>query len=426
MSAARILTMSAPSNISFAVDDIDLGDLKFWRLPHQQREAAFATLRRQRPVAWFSEPEIPMMSAGPGFWAITRYDDVMHVSRNPHLFISGRGTNIPDLPPAMIELFGSMINMDAPRHTKLRLIVNRGFTPRMVAKLEEGVVERARTIVDAVAPRGECDLVPDVAGALPLQVICDMMGIPAEEHRWIFDLSNKILGAADPEYGGDPMVAVAAGMELFQYALSLGEERKTNPGEDLTSALMRADIEGQALTPQELGSFFILLVVAGNETTRNAISHGMWFLTQHPDQRKIWMDDFEGVAPTAIDEIVRMASPVIHFRRTATADTVVGGQQIAAGDKVVLWYNSANRDESHWDEPDRFDVRRQPNDHLGFGGGGPHFCLGAHLARREIKVMYDELFRRLPDIEASAEPDYLESAFINGVKHLPVEFTPVA
>ena len=411
------------SETSVALEDIDLGDLAFWRWPHDRRDAAFATLRRERPVAWFSEPAFGMVPPGPGFWAVTRYDDVMQVSRNPERFISGRGTNIPDLPPEMMELFGSMINMDAPRHTKLRLIVNRGFTPRMVAKLEDGVVERARTIVDAVAQRGECDLVPDVAGALPLQVICDMMGIPADEHRWMFDLSNKILGGTDPEYGGDPIVAVSAAMELFQYALALGEERKANPGDDITSALMRADIGGESLTPQELGAFFILLVVAGNETTRNAISHGMWFLTQHPDQRKLWMEDFETIAPSAIEEIIRMATPVIHFRRTATEDTRIGDQEIAAGDKVVLWYNSANRDETHWPDPDRFDVRRSPNDHLGFGGGGPHFCLGAHLARREIKVMYDELFRRLPDIAATAEPDYLESGFINGVKHLPVRFS---
>jgi len=410
---------------SFDVDDIDLGDLDFWARSQDQREAAFALLRQQRPVSWHSEPEIPMIPQGPGFWAITRFDDVMQASRNPELFISGQGTNIPDLPPEMNELFGSMINMDAPRHTTLRRTVNRGFTPKMVARLEAGVVERARAIVDAVAPLGECDFVPEVAGALPLQVICDMMGIPPSEHRWIFDLSNKILGGTDPEYGdGDPAVTVGAGLELFQYALALGEERKANPGDDITSALMRGDVDGEALTPQELGSFFILLVVAGNETTRNAISHGLWLLTQHPDQRRIWMDDFEGVAPTAIEEIVRWATPVIHFRRTATADTVIGDQDIAVGDKIVLWYNSANRDEAHWDEPFRFDVRRDPNDHLGFGGGGPHFCLGAHLARREIKVMFDELFRRLPDIEATAEPDYLRSAFINGVKHLPVTFTP--
>ncbi len=412
-----------------AVEDINLSDLAFWTRP--DRDAAFAKLRAEKPISFHPEYGVGAFEPGPGYWAVVTYDDVWHVSRHPKLFCSGQGTNIPDLPVELNEFFGSMINMDAPKHTRLRGLVQRGFTPKAVNQVEEYVRDKARQIVDEVGPKGRCDFVRDIAAALPLHVICDMMGIPAEDHQRIFDLSNTILGASDPEYGGDleagePLQAITqAGLELYQYAHALGEDRLANPTDDITSQLMHAEVDGERLSAQEFGSFFILLVVAGNETTRNAISHGMKALTDNPDQRRIWMDDFEGVAPTAIEEIVRWATPVIHFRRTATEDTEIRCQKIAAGDKVVMWYNSANRDEKAFDDPFRFDVRRQPNDHLAFGGGGPHFCLGANLARREIKVMFDELFRRLPDLEITGEPEMLQSAFIHGIKRMPCEFTPI-
>jgi cytochrome P450 len=318
--------------------------------------------------------------------------------------------------------------MDAPKHTKLRLIVNRGFTPRQVAKIEQSVRDQAREIVDRVAPLGECDFVTDVAAALPLQIICDMMGIPRADTKHIFELTNVILGVGDPEYVQTIEQLMAAGMELFQYGLQLAEDRLANPRDDITSSLMQAEIEEQGerhrLTTSELGSFFLLLVVAGNETTRNAISHGLLALTNNPDQRRIWRDDFEHVSPTAVEEIVRWATPVIHFRRTATRDTVVGSREVKAGEKVVMFYNSANRDERAFDDPFKFDITRTPNEHVGFGAGGPHFCLGANLARREIKVMFEELFRRLPDIEVSGEPAMLQSAFIHGIKRMPCRFTP--
>jgi cytochrome P450 len=352
-----------------------------------------------------------------------KYEDVMHASRHPELFISGKGSNIPDLPEEVNELFGSMINMDAPKHTKLRKLVNHGFTPRSVAKVEHYVRDCARRIVDHVAPMGACDFVTEVAAALPLTIICDMMGIPPADYRWVFDQTNRILGGLDPEYGGTIESAFTAGWELYNYGLALAQDRLDAPREDIASQLMHANVDGEKLTTAELGSFFVLLVVAGNETTRNAISHGMKALTDNLDQRKIWMDDFEDVAPTAIEEIVRWATPVIHFRRTATEDTVIRDTKIKAGQKVVLWYNSANRDEDAFEDPYRFDVLRSPNEHVGFGAGGPHFCLGAHLARREIKVMFEELFRRLPDIEVTGEPEPLYSAFINGIKHMPVRFT---
>jgi cytochrome P450 len=406
------------------VDDIDFGDFTVWPDGDLAREAMFAKLRRERPLSFHSEPGFESFPAGPGYWSLVKYDDVQFVSRNPDLFVSGRGTNVPDMPAEVNELFGSMINMDAPRHTKLRLIVNRGFTPRMVAQLEDYVTSLAQKIVDEVAPKGEIDFVDEVASRLPLAIICQMMGIPAADEPFIFERTNIILGGTDPEYGGSIEASFTAGWELWQYAQQLGEDRLANPRDDITTALMQAEVEGERLSAAEFGSFFVLLVVAGNETTRNAISHGLLELTRHPDQRKLLLDDIDGNIDTAVEEIVRWATPVIHFRRTATQDVELHGQTIKAGDKVVLWYNSANRDEEFWGDPYRFDIMRTPNEHVGFGAGGPHFCLGANLARREIKVMMTELFKRLPDIEATSEPEMLQSPFIHGIKHLTASFTP--
>jgi methyl-branched lipid omega-hydroxylase len=413
---------------SLALDEIKLGDLEQWLRP--DREGIFAKLRAEAPISFHDEmlpPEDSTFQQGPGFWALTRYADVMQVSRDPETFHSAPSVNIPDIPAEIAEWLGSMINMDAPKHTKMRLIVNRGFTPRQVAKIEQSVRDQARDIVDNIAARGECDFVGDIAAALPLQIICDMMGIPRADTKHIFELTNVILGVGDPEYVQTMEQLMAAGMELFQYGLQLAEDRLQEPRDDITTALMHAEVEDggekHRLSTSELGSFFLLLVVAGNETTRNAISHGLLALTEHPEQRRVWLDDFEGVSPTAVEEIVRWATPVIHFRRTATRDTVVGEQEINAGEKVVMFYNSANRDERGFPDPYRFDVRRTPNEHVGFGAGGPHFCLGANLARREIKVMFEELFRRLPDIEVSGEPAMLQSAFIHGIKRMPCRWT---
>ena len=413
-----------------AADEIRLSDVDFWTRPLEEREGAFATLRAERPISFHAEIEIPILPRGPGYWAVVKHADVLEVSRNPEVFCSGRGTNIADMPPPFLEFFGSMINMDDPRHGRLRRIVSRGFTPRALGRWEDDVERVAAEILDAVAPKGECDFVTDVAAALPLRIICDMMGIPESQHRFVFDRTNVILGAGDPEYTPDPDPAkiipmlLQAGADLSTLVQDLARHRRGHPGDDLTSALVNAEIEGERLTDAELGAFFVLLVVAGNETTRNAISHGMKALCDHPEQRAIWQADFEGVAPTAVEEIVRWATPVIHFRRTATRDTELRGQRIREGEKVVMWYASANRDEDAFEDPFRFDVRRTPNEHVGFGGPGPHHCLGAHLARREITVAFRELFRRLPDLEVTGEPERLRSFFIHGIKHMPCAFTP--
>ena len=417
---------------TLSLDQIDLSDPEFWLRPLEERYGAFATLRAERPIPFFEEREVPPeipLPQGPGYWSLTRHADILEASRKPEIYCSGKGaTSIADLPPMFNEFFGGMINMDDPRHGHQRRIVARGFTPRALAKLEADVARRADAIIDRVIERGECDFVTDIAAPLPLEIICDMMDIPESQQQMVFERTNIILGLGDPDFGGEPaeMIprAMAAGGDLAARMKEMAEARRNNPGEDLTSQLLNADLEDGAMTESELASFFVLLVVAGNETTRNAISHGMKALCDYPDQRRKWMDDFEGVAPTAVEEIVRWASPVIHMRRTCTQDTHLGGQAMKEGDKVVLWYASANRDEKVFADPHRFDVLRKPNEHVGFGGPGPHFCLGANLARREIRVMFDRILHRLPDLEITGEPARLMSDFINGIKRMPCRFTP--
>jgi cytochrome P450 len=415
-----------------SVDQIDLSDPEFWVRPLEEREGAFALLRAEQPVPFCKERELPAgvpIPAGPGYWALTRHADVLEASRNPDVYCSGKGaTSIADLPPMFNEFFGGMINMDDPRHGHQRRIVSRGFTPRALAKLEVDVQRRADAIIDRVIERGQCDFVTDIAAPLPLEIICDMMDIPESQHQMVFERTNIILGLGDPDFGGEATdliaTALGAGGELAALMNEMAELRRAKPGDDLTSSLLNADLEDGAMTGAELASFFVLLVVAGNETTRNAISHGMKALCDYPDQRRNWVADFDGLAPTALEEIVRWATPVIHMRRTCTRDTELGGQAMKEGDKVVLFYSSANRDESVFADPHQFDLARTPNDHVGFGGPGPHFCLGANLARREIRVMFDRILHRLPDLEITGPPARLQSNFINGIKRMPCEFTP--
>ncbi|MHA6617630.1 cytochrome P450 [Pseudonocardia sp. DLS-67] len=406
----------------------DVSDIGFWTAPIAERAAAFAALRQHEPVPFFPEPDIGL-PRGPGFWALTRMDDLAEASRNAAVFTSGKGsTNVVDQPPEFREFYGSMINMDDPRHSRLRRIVSRGFTPKRLARLTDEVQHTARTIVDDVIDQGECDAVGAISARLPLKIVCDMMGVPASQYDFVFDRSNIILGPNDPEYVANTeniiTALLQAGHDLAELMRELGRHRIENPTDDVTSALVNAEIDGEQLTPDELASFFILLVVAGNETTRNAISWGLHLLTEHPEQRAAWLADIDAVTPTAVEEIVRWASPVIYMRRTLAVDAVLGGQQMREGDKVALFYWAANRDPAHFRDPDAFDVRRSPNPHVGFGGAGPHFCLGAHLARREMTVMFRELLTRVPDIAATAPPQRLTSMFINGIKRLPVAFTP--
>ena len=404
------------------IDEIDLSATEFWNAPRDYRESAFAKLRDEDPFRFFEEMELAIAPKGPGYIALTRHDDIWHVSRNPQLFCSGKGSNIIDLSQELNEFFGSMINMDDPKHFRLRSIVSKGFTPREISRIEEYVKVKARTIIDSVLNEfadKEFDFVDAVAAKFPLQIICEMMGIPAEDERQIFEWTNTILGAGDPDFGGSFEKLMEAAIGMFSYAQALGEARLANPTDDLTSVMMHAVVDGERLSSQEFGSFFILLVVAGNETTRNAITHGMVALTENQDQRAKWFGDFETHTKTAVEEIVRWATPVIHFRRTATQDTEINGFPIKQNQKVVLFYNSGNRDERIFAEPFKFDIARvaQPTQ-IGFGAGGPHFCLGANLARREIAVMFDEIRRRAPNLQITGEPAYLQSSFINGIKRI--------
>jgi len=409
--------------------DINLGTLEFWGRDDAYRDGAFATLRREAPIRFFREIEFDGFAAGAGHWALMKFDDVHFASRHPEIFSSYPNITIGDQAPEIAEYFGSMIALDDPRHARLRNIVRSAFTPKVVARTEESVRMRARTLVsDLIArhPDGSGELVSELSGPLPLQVICDMMGIPESDHQQIFHWTNIILGFGDPDLTTDFAEFMKVAIEIGGYGTALAEDRRSTPRDDLTTALVTTEVDGERLTSSEIASFFILLAVAGNETTRNAISHGVLALTRYPEQRDIWWNDFDTHSKTAVEEIVRWASPVVYMRRTATRDVDVSGVRISAGDKVTMWYASANRDENRFDNPWKFDVTRNPNHHVGFGGGGTHFCLGANLARREISVVFEELHTRIPDITVTAEPSMLLSSFIHGIKKLPVSWGPVA
>lgn len=414
------MNIVAPPTTTLTVDEINLASFDFWL--RDDVHGALARLRRERPVAWHQHRD-----SGKGFWSLTRYDDVAAATRDWETFSSAYGIQAMTDPEdsQMLGAVRSMISTDPPKHTKLRSVVNRGFTPKMVARSEEAVRRRAREIVDAIAPKGEIEFVSEVAAVLPVAIICDMMGVPEPDRPRLLDATNRLLAGGDPEYGGTLDSLRQAAEELRDYGLWLGKSRLEHPENDLTTTLVHAEIDGEAMPPQDLGPFFLLLVAAGNETTRTAISHGLWAFTQFPDQKRRWLSDLDGHAATAAEEIVRWASPVMHMRRTLTRDTAFAGVEMRKGDKVAMWYISANRDEAYFPDPYRFDVTRTPNEQGGFGTGGAHFCLGAHLARREVIVMFTELFTRLPDIEATGKPEKLRSNFIHGIKRLPAAFKPV-
>jgi methyl-branched lipid omega-hydroxylase len=416
----------APPHVPLS--DVDLGTWEFWERDDDFRDGAFATLRREKPVSFWEIPTQPDFDAGAGHWALTKYDDVHFASRHPQIFSSVPSITLGDNIPEVAEFFGSMIVMDDPRHQRLRNIVSRAFTPRVVARTEESVRDRAQRLVEAMIakhPDGTgADVVAELAGPLPLQVICDMMGIPEEDHDTVFHWTNVILGFGDPDLTTDMDEFIKVSMDFGAYASALAEDRRARPREDLTSSMVHAEVDGEKLTSMEIASFFLLLAVAGNETTRNAISHGVLALTRYPEQRKKWWSNFDDMSHSAVEEVVRWASPVVYMRRTLMSDVELQGITLKKGDKVSMWYCSANRDEAKFQNPWLFDVARDPNHHVGFGGGGAHFCLGANLARREIAVAFEEVHRRMPDLAATGEPARLLSAFIHGIKQLPVAWTP--
>jgi cholest-4-en-3-one 26-monooxygenase len=399
------------------LSEIDLTDSGNYveAVPHHW----FAELRRRAPVFWHEEAD------GPGFWCVTKYDDCVAVNRDYEHFSSAKkATFLWEIPESDLEQQRlMMLNMDPPLHTRYRRLVNKGFTPRMVAILEEKIHQTADEILDAVIEKGECDFVTDISAELPLMVIADLLGVPQEDRHNMFDWSNRMIGQEDPEYQITPEIAQQSAMELYAYASALYDTKRQNPHEDLMSVLCEVEVEGEKLSELELELFFLLLTVAGNETTRNLMSGAMHAFFQHPDQwRKLVQD--RSLLPTAVEEMLRFVSPVMNFRRQSTESFELGGQAIEADQKVVFFHASANRDEDVFEDPDRFDIARHPNPHMAFGGGGPHFCLGANLARMEIRVMFQHLLDRVPDIHQDGDVQRLRSAFINGVKHLPVAFAP--
>lgn len=396
--------------------DIDLHnpDTFVRSVPHE----AFKLLRREAPVHFCKE------RAGKGFWAVTRYEDVVTVSKDPGRFSSYRGaTNIEDYAPEDLSLVQMMmLNMDPPQHGKFRRLVSTGFTPRVITFLEPRIRAVTTEILDKIALKGEMDFVASVAAELPLQVIAELMGIPMEDRHKVFEWTNRLIGFDDPEFHTSPEDGKMAAMEVWMYANALASQRKGVIGHDLVSILVNSVVDGEQLTDAEFDSFFLLLAVAGNETTRNLVSGGMLALMEHPDQRDRVLKD-PSLLPSAVEEMLRWVTPVMYFRRTATRDTELGGQKIREGDKVVIYYPGANRDENVFQNPDVFDVGRTPNEHLSFGVG-EHFCMGAGLARLEIRVMFEQILERFPDMELAGPVARLRSNFLNGYKRMPVRYTP--
>lgn len=394
--------------------DVDLSDPDTFvgGIPY----AAFQRLRTEAPLYWQAE-----QNGGRGFWCVTRYDDLMAVSKDPLTFSSAKGgTNIFEVPEedlSMLRLL--MLNMDPPKHNKFRRLVSTGFTNRMVTQLEPHVRQICADLIENVAQKDSFDFVTEIAAELPLLVIAELLGVPMEDRHKVFDWSNSLVGFDDPEYKTSMETGKIASAQMWAYANDLANKRKEHPLDDLVSVLMKAEVDGDRLSEQEFDSFFLLLAVAGNETTRNLISGGMLALIQHPDQRARVLAD-PSLLPTCIEELLRWVSPLIHFRRTATRDVHMHGQTIREGDKVVIFYPSANRDERRFVNPETFDVTRTPNDHLAFGIG-EHFCLGANLARLEIKLIFEEMLRRLPDLELAGPVRRLRSNFLNGIKGMPVK-----
>jgi cytochrome P450 len=409
-------------------------DLRWWQECPGDRTDLYRRLREAGGPVFVrtNRPDSPRVR---GFWAVGSHRDVADISRRPEDFSSGQGTQIFDQTAEMREYRGSIIDMDDPEHMRLRKIVSRGFSPRVLSELRGLAEETTAEILEEMPRSGECDFVSAFATLLPLRIIDNMLGIPREHEQFILQATNIVLGASDPEYVPDQTVAgIEAAItdiseQLIDLLKGIAEDRIARPRDDVISKLVTSDEEN--LTPQELAKFFILLIGAGNETTRNALTHGLMILSAHPEQRDRLLADYDELAPTAVEEILRYSSPVIHMRRTVTRDGVTltdSNDQVThtfnAGEKVVLWYPAANRDPEVFAEPEAFDIARKPNNHIAFGGPGPHYCLGAHLARLELNVAFRMLYARYPDIAASGEPVMLRSNFVNGIKHLKATYTP--
>jgi cytochrome P450 len=404
--------------------DITSHDTYVQCVPH----LAFAHMRREEPVAWVEDGE------GEGFWALTKHADISAVSRDYGRFTAARGIRIEQMAPDELEARRTMMEFDPPQHSRLRRLVQPGFTPKVVATYEAAFRILAGQVLDTMLPIGEFDFVTEIARELPIRLLCRLLGVPESDAGRLVGWGDQMISNADPEY--TPVVIdkvdseeyrllpfrSPAALEVFRYAEGVALERRNNPADDIITVLLTAEPDGQRLTDLEFKNFFTLMMVAGNETTRHTISHGLTYLVDHPDQMEQLRGDPESLSATATEEILRASSVTMHFRRTAVEDVEIRGRTIRAGDRVVMWYPSANYDEEVFEDPFRFDIRRRPNDHLTFGTGR-HFCLGASLARLEVRVVFEELLKRVSSVELTSEPDRLRSNFINGIKHLPVRVT---
>ena len=411
---------------SVSAPDVDLGSLDFWGQPAERRDEYFARLRDEAPISRHQPPEnIFGERVGENYWAVVRYEDVRRVSRDPVTFCSGQGISFGNRPKEFVERVQSFLAMDAPRHGKLRGLVSAAFTPRQVARIEGQIRVNARRIIEDAAATGGGDFVELIAKRLPLQTICDMLGVGAADRERVMGAADTMVSLADPETlaGGDPMALLRDALDTVTgFAIELAAYRERHPGEDLMTGLVQAEIDGERLTHQEIGAFMMLLSIAGNDTTRHSTSHAARALTVHRDQRARLLEDPNRLLPDAVEEFLRWGTPVNSFRRTTTREVELHGQRIAAGEQVVMFYLSANRDERAFPDPWRFDIGRTPNHHLGFGGGGPHYCMGAALARLQLRAIFSEMLRVIPDIE-TGEPELLRSVLIHGIKRMPCTFT---
>ncbi|HVW32839.1 MAG TPA: cytochrome P450 [Acidimicrobiia bacterium] len=404
-------------------DEIDVSTLSFWQLTAEQRDERLAVLRAERPVSWQRPAEgmgtLPMTD-DPGFWAVLTHPDVITVSRDPETYSSAQGFQIEDVPMPILEAAGSFLGMDHPRHTRLRRLATAAFTPRRIRAIEETIAARAARLVDDLLERGEGDFVDVLSRPMPSGIFAEMMGVDEEDRERVTQLADDMVAWNDPDAlaGRDGITLLMVTTQgLHAAAQQLAEARRSKPADDLVTGLVTAEVDGERLTDYEIGSFFVLLSVAGNDTTRQTITHGMRALCQFPDERALLASDPDRYLPGAVEEMIRWATPVMTFRRTATRDTELNGAEIKTGDKVVMFYNSANRDEKVFPDPWRFDITREAN-HVGFGGGGPHFCLGASLARSMLRSTFRELVTRAPTLELG-DPRFVIGYFIHGIGSIP-------
>ncbi|UMB71258.1 cytochrome P450 [Mycobacterium paraterrae] len=419
--------MTATAATPRAYDPIDLSSRAFWSTSAQERDRSFAELRASRPVSWHPPVEDALMQDpdDPGYWAVTRRDDIVAISRDSDTFLSGKGVLFENVPEDLLEASQSFLAMDPPRHTFLRKLVSAAFTPRQIRRIEDSIKANAKTIVEELKEAGSgVDFVQRCAKELPIRTLSEMVGIPEEERQKVAHAADAMVSWGDPVYlnGRQPLqVLFEAQMYVHQVALDLAAERRQNPGDDFFSAMVNAEVDGDRLSDADVAAFFVLLAVAGNDTTRQTTSHALRALTDFPDQRAWLLEDFDNRIGGAVEEFIRWATPVMTFRRTAAKDVEIAGQAINAGEKVVMFYSSGNFDTDVFEHPERLDLSRNPNPHVGFGGGGVHFCLGANLARAQLRAIFGELLHQLPEIQAG-DPVYLAGNFIHGIRSMPCTF----